>query len=156
MKFLEILLSFLSTLGATFFQPKTESVTDKIIKNARRIVILLVVAAIAAALFCVGFTMAYNAAVANFEFAEGWRWTPHLLGGLLLGVVSCVTLVFALGEKQWLHAIGSEAECKVPPVADSPGPVLEGAIAALIVELAHQLKEKRTHAATPTGETPPL
>ena len=154
MKFLEILLSFISTQGSSLFQSGSDAVSRKVTENARKVAILLAIAVIGITLFCSGFNMAYSAIVSGFERIDGFAWSTSLSGGLILVVVAILTLVYSLGEKRWVAAVNAHPEER-PTHNDAPGAALQSAIALLIVEIAHELKERRnTHAERPEREAP--
>src|SRR5688572_28728233 len=106
MKFLDILLAFLSTQGKSFLQGETHNMTQQIVNNARRVTRLLTGLILSIVLFSIGFSMAYSSAVSAFAETGGWAWTPGVVAGISLGLAALCGLFYTLGEKRWLDATG--------------------------------------------------
>jgi len=156
MKFLEILLSFMTHQGKSFVQTSSEAVSARVAENARRIAMLLSLTAIFITLFCSGFTMAYNAAIGDWDQRMGWSFAPAFIGGLILALIALSGLFYSLGEKRWREAVGADAHDAFPASPPPPpaGPSLESAFAVLLVEVINEFKERRKNAPGGSGETP--
>ncbi len=151
MKFIEILLSFLTTQGSWLLQSGTSAVSRKMVDNARKIAVLLALSAIGIALFCSGFMMTYSNLIAGLEQQESLILKPGLIGGIILVALAISLLVYSLGEKRWIHAVEATGHAH----SHSNGePTLQTAAALLIVEIAQELKERRIHASKNPSETP--
>ncbi len=159
MKFLEILLSFIASQGKAIFQSNAENLSYQIVNNIRRIAILLTITVISISLFCIGFSMGYSGAVISYESFGIWTWSPRVVAGFTLIAISGLGLLYSLGESRWLAATDAEKTTQKTEKS-SLNPVLEGAIAVIITELASELKERRRNApATPnesSRETPQI
>jgi hypothetical protein len=141
MKFIEILFSFLSNQGKFLLQSNTEAVTRQVINNARRIAGLLATTVISITLFCTGFSMAYSI------------WSPGLVAGIILALISIFGLIYSLGERRWLASVGINTDT-IPATAKASlvDPTLQTAVAAILIELAAELKERRTQASSSTPQ----
>ena len=157
MKFLEILLTFLSTQGKAFLQSNTEALTQSIVNNARKVATLLCGLVISLSLFCIGFSVAFSGVIAYFShnnegFLVGSQgfFSPAVIGGSSLTLAALVALSQCLSERHWLKATGLAPTVTATPSPITQGPGLDTAIAVLILEIASELKERRSHATPPS------
>lgn len=158
MKFLEILLAFLSSQGKTMVQNNAEAVKENLANNFRRIAALLLTSLIASALFCVSISLALSRLLAAYEQLGVWSFSTTVTVSLVISLLCLAVLVFALGEKRWHDAVGrpTEKPADAVPPPRSGGPDLQAAVALLIVEVIQEIKARRQHASTTSTEAPPL
>ena len=146
MKFLEILLSFITSQGKAFVNSNTETLSQHIVNNARRIFILISLTLISITLFCVGFSMAYRGLVIGYEHGDGWQWSASVIGGLILAVISALGLCRSLSEKSWMAATNIDTQNVTSTIHTQSGPTLESAFAILITEIALEIRERHKNA----------
>lgn len=157
MKFLEILLAFLSSQGKNMVQNNAEIVKGNLANNFRRIAALLMTSLVTAALFCVSLSIAFNKLLASYEQNGAWVISTTILVAFITAIVCLAALIFVLSEKRWQNAVGnSDKTAEAVPPPRSEGPNLQAAVALLIVEVIQEIKARREHASTTAPEAPPV
>jgi glucan phosphoethanolaminetransferase (alkaline phosphatase superfamily) len=111
---------------------KSQAASKQLLVTVRKLVILVLIALGAMALFCVGIAIV----VANLA----QQMEHPILIGSILSLISVITLVVCLQQKSWMKPEAREEEQRTPP--KGPGPV-EQALALLITDIVMERQNKR-------------
>ncbi|MBY0515435.1 MAG: hypothetical protein K2P81_00900 [Bacteriovoracaceae bacterium] len=121
-KIIELLMNLMTA--------KSQGISKQIVLTARKLILLILLACLSAALFCVGVSMVVIDVAQKIE-------NPVMVGSILASV-ALIGLILCLNQKQWLKSSSIKEEAT--PRGPSP---IEQALALLITDIVSERQLKR-------------
>jgi hypothetical protein len=144
LRIIDLIIGLISGKGAAGLSEKSIALSEAVVNRIRQIVILIVVAIGALAIFCVGVSIAVNDLLKNIDLHGQITFSATLMGSSLLIGITLGILFYCLREKTWMTLTGIEREKREERQKSTPAvSPIENAIALLITDFVEERNRQR-------------
>lgn len=147
-RIIELLLAFKFGQSGGLAE-KSQALTASVLNHIRQMVVLVVIAIAALALFCVGVSMLLEDVLRNIDLHGVFTVTATFYGSLALTLVTLGTIGYCLRERTWLQVTGVEKEEEKRSSSTAQTSPIENALALVITDF---VQERQHHRASEKSE----
>ncbi len=139
-RILEMIVSFMAGQSSGLVE-KSQILSAQVVNGIRQMVMALLVALGALSVFCSVFAITLNYLFKSLETHGEIVWSPILVIGSVICLLSIITFITCLRAKTWRKIIsGNSDEEKVKQATTSP---IEQAVGLLIQDFIHERQQNR-------------